>query len=391
MSPAHRLATFVHISDLHIGDRDPQTGQAVYPPWLEQAWTDFPQFTGLAGHDRAVMNDLGKWWRELRAREGARLIVTGDLTAYGSADQYEAAVLFLAGASAEWELDGLEEPQWESFGISGNHDHWGGTFLGLGRDPWRQRMFWVHRQLQRVSGTWSQGKVGRVVGLLSAPLAGVLRQFLNRPAPPVARWLGRFPFVSSPDPLPGTELCLRWLALDTDAEVYPVSPGRLLARGSFCGQLNSLRKKRFPAAAPNEIRVLLLHHSPAHHGTQLGIDRPSRRALADFVADYHVRVLLTGHIHKVVFNQGLGVLEARCGTTTQVSRVTLTRPNGAGEWEGRLDPNTLLVHRLFREGHRIVWETRSHEHIMSKRGFSETGAVTRLTVWEPSGVSGSAP
>ncbi len=382
MNPVDCLATFVHISDLHIGDLDPETGEAVHAPWLQEAWTEFPHFAGLAGHDLVVMRDLVEAWRKIRDGEKARLILTGDLTAYGSAEQYTAAVLFLTDAAEQWQLLGLEVKEWAERGIAGNHDHWGGTFLGLGPNAFNEAMRKLYKQLERMSA--SASKLSRFVGFLSVPFVGLLNQLLKRPTPAVAKWLRRFPVARDPDPLPGTDLSLRWLAVDTDSGVSALSPARLLARGSFCRQLDRLRAKLGPAA-PREIRVLLLHHSPAYADTtHLRIDAPSRKALARFVADCNVRVLLTGHIHKVALDQQLNRLESRCGTTTQVPRVTLTRPNDQGKWDGQLDLNTFLVHRLFRAGRTIVWETKTHQHFMSERCFKETGAASRLVVWEPS-------
>lgn len=90
-----RLATFLHISDLHFGDIDPQTGNAVEPKFV-----GFHEvFDGLLGHSYHTLKRLSSFWSKLirREREHVYLIVTGDLTTVGKVEQFGMASEYLGG------------------------------------------------------------------------------------------------------------------------------------------------------------------------------------------------------------------------------------------------------------------------------------------------------
>src|ERR1700682_1665246 len=74
MEGRKRLATFVHVSDIHIG-RVEADGDAEF---LE-AWRLHPQLDGFLGHEYAALALLDRFVAELRRQEDIHLIVTGDL------------------------------------------------------------------------------------------------------------------------------------------------------------------------------------------------------------------------------------------------------------------------------------------------------------------------
>lgn len=189
---------------------------------------------------------------------------------------------------------------------------------------------------------------------------------------------------------------LHFLRIDSDADVWPHGASRLLARGSFKPQLKQLSAS-LNVPEREEIRVLLLHHSYAHKGKTLAINSSSRAALNDFIVDHNIAVLLCGHVHQppnvVVLTathnkQSVLFLEARCGTTTQVSTFpydasTLLnrRPVRPDHW-----PNSLLVHRLLFKSGKLIWETEIHlerptKFALGSEVLPTLTSVSRFVVW----------
>lgn len=338
--PGRRLATFVHVSDTHIGDLDPRTGDAALGPDVLFRWKKDRHFYGFLGHTHVALAQLADFYRRLRDAEDARLIHTGDLTRWGGAAQFALAKKFFEKRLPTPAGDvGLDDPRALELAIPGNHDHWPGT--------------------------------GWVFGRASSALR---RMFRPLPLPPkrIA--------------LPGGR-CLVFAGIDTDADVWPWSPSRALARGAFLSQLRSLARLLKPRE-PHEIRVLLLHHSPAHRKAGLGMQRRSRRALDAFVARHGFRVMLTGHIHvpggRIRRMPHGDLLEARAGAT-------LLRDFLPREWleEGGgptrpLPQNALLVHRLIEaEDGSVEWRTALH--LRTPGGFEERGPMEGaegVSVWE---------
>lgn len=167
--------------------------------------------------------------------------------------------------------------------------------------------------------------------------------------------------------------------IDSDADVRPNFPGhsRLLARGNFVTQLRRL-ETMWQGASSGEIRVLLLHHSRMNTRHVLGMSSSSRRALDSLIARCEVSVLLTGHTHvpRGAFwraNHSTAtwdVVEARCGTTTQ--RDVL--PLGYAPGPAPLEPNSLLVHRLYEtQNLKIIWETEWFQR--APTGFKSRGLL----------------
>lgn len=265
-----RLLTFVHISDLHFGDPDPGSSNALLGAHAQNWWRIHRTFDGYLGHSGIALRHLDQRFGQLKRDEDASLFVTGDLTAVGSVSQFNTATTYLTRSVPlpSGHSVGLSESAALKFAIPGNHDHWPGMTALSPIDP---VMF----------------------GHATAGLLNVFPSLAPQPNSP--------PFPMSVRSLkPGVDLVI--LGIDTDAEVGPYGPSRFLARGKFVGQLQSLHTVLNARPAPNDIRVLLLHHSPQNNATTLGLTKNSRRALDQFVSLNQISVLLTGHMHTGVFS-----------------------------------------------------------------------------------------
>jgi hypothetical protein len=323
------LATFVHISDLHIGIADPTSADARMKWWMQ-----FPFLDGLLGHSGIALRHLASFMRNFkRANPEAQLIVTGDMTTRGDQEEYDTANEFLSAnlRPPHAPFLGLGVEKWTDRGIPGNHDHWPGI------DP---------------------------PPPTNLPMLGPTHLNFRRIFPGL-------PAAAAPIPL-STGQRLQFLRIDTDIDVDPNFADRILARGLFVTHLAGLSKK-LPKPDPNEIRVLCLHHSRQYrHKTSLfptlEIDQRSRRELDDFIKKHRISVLLCGHIHRPpcldVFRASRGViffrraLEVRCGSTTQFDMAA--NPKSAflalrfflkPHW-----PNTLVVHEVLQQKKAIIWK-----------------------------------
>jgi 3',5'-cyclic AMP phosphodiesterase CpdA len=312
------LATFVHISDLHIAPTKKRSFNA-----RRQAWKRWDRFQGLLGHSANSLVELDEFFDAFLQNEKeseVQLIVTGDLTATGAPKEFYIANQYLGGIlqGDVGEQVGLEAPDWSDRAIPGNHDHWPGRPTIIGRSTLSLYRYFPHLP-----------RIGPVVQL-------------------------------------GGRHQLRFVRIDTDANVGSFSWERIGALGSFESQLvtlSGLLGKLGPN--DNEIRVLCLHHSLSYRGNTLEIIEPSRTALNEFIVQNKIAVLLCGHIHRppwvnlfaVVSGTGiqLEVVEACCGTTTQYdpSIGRKSEPQDAySHWE-----NSLFVHRLLDRHGQIHWET----------------------------------
>lgn len=312
-----RLATFLHISDLHIGTLDMGNRDAYAPEILAH----FPQFEGLLGHSYKSLVKLEKFWSQLQQNEDAKLIVTGDLTRVGHSKEFSSVQDFLG---SYWELApnrplGLRAQDWQERTVPGNHDHWPGETCMFG-----------------------------------GPTQGVHDLFSHLPT-----------LSSLPLAWQGGALQLQFLRINTDANVRPYSFNRLAARGDFSSQLLTLRDQ-LDVPQPTDIRLLCLHHSLLHPGLTLGMTNRSRRLLHEFIRDFGIKVLLCGHIHSppqarvfpVGHHQPSGqALEVCCGTTTQMDCAPYAWRN---LWGKRPQPrqrylNSLMVHRVTHNKGKIYW------------------------------------
>jgi 3',5'-cyclic AMP phosphodiesterase CpdA len=305
------LATFVQISDLHIGELSPD-GEAPLPPFVHV----HPRFDGQFGHSYLALKQLDKFWHSEARQAQAILVVTGDLTAFGAAQQFANADDFIARGLAAHHNLGLRTPDWRERAISGNHDQWPGP---------------------------------GILGPSSRALHAFLGSFPQHAVHPVS-----------------ASMRIRLLRIDTDAQVGAFGADRFLARGRFSDQIAALRAQ-LPATPPaGEVRVLLMHHSPSWQQRVCGISSTSRSKLLAFLADYGVRVVMTGHTHQPMIRPleewGLPrVLETCCGTTTQ--RTELPKSLPAPLRQGRRHTgsvNTLIWHQIVVDAGKTEWRARAY-------------------------------
>jgi hypothetical protein len=373
------LRTFIQISDLHMGDLD-AGGQLVHDRGMRTLWTLFSLFTGMAGHETKALVHLTEFYQKMRDEDpNVALLVTGDLTSTGKQSQFDRAVQFLGDVlpPPSPRGQGLQTGTWLEEAtrgtpvgphqvIPGNHDHWPG------------RLFWV----------------------------------VGRPRPWMRTWARDLPLLQqTPIPLQGNDVALqrknvrlRFLCLNSDADVWGWGPERVLGRGSFRTQLRRLEDDLSASEPPdpNEVRVLLVHHSLLYRAGShedkppsglgqvwqacqkglglLEMNKASRRRLGRLMGQLDIPVLLTGHTHKASVRRWcalspargrpLPFLEACCGTTTQLNKVprkwrSLFSRRGRDPRARELDTNTLLVHRVSATGGQIRWRTetwiRDHE------------------------------
>lgn len=199
----------------------------------------------------------------------------------------------------------------------------------------------------------------------------------------------------------GTGQRLRFIGANSDADIHWLWGAGLRIRAIGCFR-NAVERLGSSLQAPDhdEIRILLLHHSPSYSGSKFRfIESGSRLALERFITQHRITAVLTGHIHNYLLQPLRGstiphsweCLEARCGTTSQI-----TNPR---EWVTRLarfdDPfrrqaNTAIVHRLYQEDDGIYWDARAYMLIASTpNGFefrpvppgTEPSPEYRLKVW----------
>lgn len=342
----------MHISDLHMGRHDAD-GDSLIPAQPPRWWAVFPYFSGFLGHSSDALEHLTTFTNALTSNMGAheeerfRVFVTGDVSATGHEEEYDNARDFLNSTISlpSQKVVGLCRPRLMAHAIPGNHDHWPGSHFFLG-----------------------------------GPTIGFFMNFTTCPF----RW----------DPIDlGMGVSIVVVGIDSDDEVKPISRNRILARGRFRAQLTQAEAK-LGAPDPNEIRVLMLHHSPAYVSAKflrpLEIERRSRGQLDLLVDQREIALLLTGHAHVPVGRRGIGkngrgnweVLEGRCGTTTQRDRLPLS-------WAGvknapPFDLNTLLVHRVYRthDGTKLYWSIT--QFVRDDLGFQPTGAMpgcALIQVW----------
>ena len=339
-----RLLTMVHISDLHLG----RIGKGGFDARAPRLWAKWKYFDGLLGHSYLSLVRLEQFFSQMREEENALLVITGDLTTVGNSDEYDTARKYLGSVlkPPKGNYLGLKYGQWKDLCIPGNHDHWPGAPVIIGP---------INGDLAKTFGTLPQQAI------------------INLP--------GGFQ--------------LRFLRIDSDADISPYGSNRVLARGSFKSQLRALASK-LGVPGPQEIRVLLLHHSYSATGKILVINADSKAALHDFILDHDISALLCGHVHQPPLvevrkvshlKQTTHFLDGRCGTTSQRSSVPYDWTTVLGERPEEEDhwPNSLLVHRLSEEKGEVLWETeiyleRSDGFFPADQVLSRPVAKTQLTL-----------
>jgi len=343
------LLTLVHVSDVHFGDLS-LAEQEPLDAEVRHWWRHHARFDGFHGHHHAALVHLRQRMVELRrtldTNEALRLVVTGDVTAFGAPMQFQLARQYIEDAIALGQGNrlGLELADGLELAIPGNHDHWPGDRTIFGEET-----------------------------------AGLGHLFPRRP------------FVAAPIVLPGGVKVVV-AGIDSDADTRPWGPARFMARGHFCSQLRELAPMLGEGRA-DEIRVLLVHHSRMHTTTfsveMMGSE--SADALDEFMRAQDVAVLLTGHVHQAegdVWSIGDGrgrqwnVLEARCGTTTQRDKAPRDWNLTPEQEAERFPVNTLVVHRLSRaRDGSIEWAAHVEERHRF-RGFRRSGLLGEaVRVW----------
>jgi hypothetical protein len=336
-----RLATFVHISDLHFGDIDPNTGDIIQDTKPSRIMASISCFDGLLGHSNKALARFEKFFTQIRQDENAQLIITGDLTCVGKPEQFSTADEYLRDKllPPKGNYLGLSVTDWKARTVPGNHDQWPGNKTIFG-----------------------------------GPTSAFTTNFPT------------LPFVSSPLQFAGGQQ-LQFIGINTDADVSPIGWKRMMARGSFCSQLVTAAQLM---GVPDKmtIRVLLLHHSRAHQGRTLRIESASCKALDAFIVEQDISVLLSGHTHAPhvkpfrTTHQGrtIEALEARCGTTLQTDVIPFDWKTIFGNRPNReLLLNTLLVHRLLEEDGKIIWRTETYTR--TPFGFEKKGPEDQVRVW----------
>jgi hypothetical protein len=315
------LKTFLHISDIHIGDRLGGSQAGPYDAQVEKYISIHNIMHGLLGHHHLALEQIEDFFHEDLGTESPQLIVSGDLTRNGAKQQLARAATFLGKRlQPPYGLAGLEQLNWRDLAISGNHDQWPGRNRPLGR-----------------------------------PKIDINKEFST----PEIRHL----------PLPG-DRAVEFLRIDTDADVHPISVDRFYARGLFKSQLDSLRQQLSTTPGDKIFRVLLLHHSlgyrcPKDRGI-LEIDYYCRKELKRFIRDFEVKVLLSGHAHTASIERAWidlddtkwRYLEARCGTSSVVDEFP---PAWLPSVRRRtpFERNTLLVHRIVERSDGVYWAARA--------------------------------
>jgi hypothetical protein len=329
---------YLHISDLHLGLCQPPHLDAPLPrfgkwlKWLKGQW----------GHHYLALQRLAEFYEQLVKQEKhVQVILSGDATAFGKPDEFNNAHNFITA-----QLHGVGMGARNYASIPGNHDHWPGS--------------------------------GRIVG---RPTIGLSKYF---PPPRAPSWVGLLPAVQP--------FRLTLIQINTDADVYSYSRGRVMARGKFHNQIAFL-DRHLPPKAADEKRILLLHHSMLldrpHYKAPLSIKHRSAGALEQAIVRHGIGVLMCGHTHALAdvisFTAAApnlakqGVIECRCGTTTQRDQIPSHYRTPTGQWPAwPLDQNSLLVHRFEVDHGNLVIV--SQAFVLTNIGFTPYGGLKRNIV-----------
>lgn len=319
----------LHLSDLHVGSPLPTAPQRL----LERV-------PGFQGHDPAALLDLDLLLDDSGLsdpdRPDGRLVVTGDLTAYGTTGQFKAASEFLHGRTALAGIAGagLRVGTTDQAAVAGNHDHWPGSTV-----------------------------------------------FTNTLSTAFSRFFDPHPSPGTPLPL-SDGWSLRFLRIDTTQDASGLQRAR--AQGRCVDQVKTLRSQldAEPPQGARDVRALLLHHAPSYRSGRLHpleLDAESQDALHGLVRDYRVRALLSGHTHwpvvAVSLYGGADVIDATCGTSAQRTVA------GARIWPMRRQPpNSVVVHTLDPQPQSLTWTASVLVRSLGAFGPSPTHTEARILV-----------
>lgn len=323
------LLTLVQISDLHVGQIDAQGDPLIPDAVVKDWWRYSRRFHGLLGHTYQAMAQLEEFYLDKVAEGPTRLVITGDLTTCGSAIEFETARAFIEGEFmfSRERTAGLRAANAFEIAIPGNHDHWPG--------------------------------VRTIVGDPSNTLWDL---FPRRPMAPC--------IIDLTD-----HQRLIVFGINTDEDVHPTGPSRVYARGRCVSQLDALDQQiEALEGREGDILVLAMHHSRMHDLFELGLTAATRKRLNETLESGRIAVLLSGHVHEPAVkieriagrSSAWELLEARCGTTTQLDDPQKLARRGI---TATLTPNNLLVHEIVSAGGRIEWHTIPFTR--TDRGFQE--------------------
>lgn len=293
------LAMIVHVSDLHFGK------SLLQPPSIIQ---------GLNSHDAAACMDFQAALLRLvatRAPRMALVVVSGDLSATGDADEFPLALTWLhsrifctRGLSI-----GLGGVAVTTLAVPGNHDHWRSLLNVVGQHEPAVEIFGPYFDAPERLHVFEERGVQLQVACLDSCGGGV----------------------------------------------------RLVARGSVeqkqLDKLSSDIQGANQRAQRHEFRVarmLVMHHPPGLIPGILGVthrlDADSRARVAEFCETNKIHTVLTGHVHEPHLPPSSGPFvfgtEFRCGTTFQGPAL----PDESAY-------NTFLVHSLVESSPQLAWQT----------------------------------
>jgi 3',5'-cyclic AMP phosphodiesterase CpdA len=325
------LARFIQISDLHF--KVPASDdQRTTSGGRDQ---DQPANGFRVANSYALCRALAAFVNRHAAanpHEPPIVLITGDLTNCGSHAEMDLVRQYLDGGASfgNHVPVGLAPTEWRRYAVLGNHDHWAGQMWPAHPAP-------------------------------NTPKCGLLWPSVH----------ATVPLNAGGDGAP--RKYIRFIGIDTDADTGRAQ--RAFALGAFCSQLEKLRRHPALAASrpPGEIRVLCMHHALYYERTPyLSILPPSRKMLREFLADYEISVILSGHIHETVFANIRSrdrtpcwrTLESSCGTTTRDIRPF----RRAMKSFGVAYMNQLVVHTVEESGGRLTWRAEDH-HYREGRGF----------------------
>lgn len=324
--------TLLQVSDIHVASPSGTSGDGRVPRLMSQT----SLLDGLAGHEYRSLVLIRRLHRRLVRRQPYRLVVTGDLTAAGRSSEHLNGSSYLFN---RWQLGaqgvGLHASRARTYLIPGNHDHWPGNGFSIGP-----------------------------------------------PRPEFDTTYGAFPAVPSAIRL-SDGWSVRFILVDSDSDVSPVSADRLFARGRFSSQLVTAEEQLDPEKG-REIRVLLLHHSPRVPGYVMSISRACRKALDEFIVRNGIDVVLSGHTHTALVEpvvasndagQRYAYLSATCGTSAQLSRWPYDWSEPLrGRRRGRHVSNSVLLHTVLILGAHALWSTETL--VQSAQGFVPSSRET---------------
>ncbi len=324
------LFRMIHISDLHIAETD----NVLRGDPSQVSKLDTPFLKGFRTHDPNVIRELAEFITRMREDDpNVCVMMTGDLTANGSAEEFNRAIAFLCSNNPEvpflW--TSMHYNGWASWSVPGNHDHWAGN-------PWN----WKRREETHVKDVFN-----------NVPFNNMLWHLDD-------------------------ELSIRFLGINTDADTGIVS--RVLARGAFTSQLEQLTKRMRLLDAQlserkkaREIRVMLLHHPYSYVARastlySRAVDEDSKQQLRSFLNEFNISVLCSGHIHiprvqilDIPHNGVIrNVIEAICGTSAQYTHGRSSSLQRARTLAGGISRNTLLMHSVVEDGGKIFWKVETY-------------------------------